>query len=59
MIYYSMAKPFCHKKFFFDEISKIEILSKCLLCDASTKYTTKVAQECLNHNFILLMSKKH
>ena len=54
-----MAKPFCHKKFFFDEISKIEILSKCLLCDASTKYTTKVVQEGLNHNSILLMSKEH
>ena len=45
MIYYSMAKPFHHKKFFFDEISKIEILSKCLLCDATTKYITKVVQE--------------
>ena len=47
-----MAQPFRHKKFFLTRSAKlkIEILSKCLLCDASTKYTTKVAQECLNHN---------
>ena len=54
-----MVQPFRHKKFFFDEISKIEILSKCLLCDASTKCTTKVVQEGLNHNSNLLMSKEH
>ena len=34
-------------------------MTQILLYDGSTKHATKVAQEALNRNFILLMSKKH
>ena len=40
-------------------IDKIQICYKVLFFDGQIKHTTKVAQEELNCNFILLMSRKH